>query len=168
MRPLQRQQAALGHGHNGAAAANARLDVGDVAHLAGAVDDHEQVSAPVDEHQVVDDGALFGEQQAIALLAYRQADHVDRHQRFEGGGGIGAFQAQLPHVRDVEQAGGPAGVVVLGHQAGGVLHRHGVAGKGHHAGAQFEVQRMQGRALQGGILGGGQAGLRGQSCVPWW
>ena len=48
--------------------------------------------------------AFVGQQQAVALLARRQADHVDRHQRLEGCGGIRPDQPQLPHVRDVEQA----------------------------------------------------------------
>jgi hypothetical protein len=72
-----------------------------------------------------------------------QADHVHRHQAFEARPRHRADQAQLAHVRHVEQAGGVAGVQVLGHQAGGVLHRHAVAGKGHHAGAQFQVQRVE-------------------------
>ncbi len=54
--------------------------------------------------------AFVGQQQAVALLVETQADHVDRHQGLEGGGGVGADQAQLAHVRDVEQAGGIARV----------------------------------------------------------
>jgi hypothetical protein len=106
LRALQGQQGLLGQGDDLAALADAGLDVGDVGHLAGAVDDDEQVLAAVDEHQVVEDAALVIEQQAVALLVQAQADHVDRHQGFEGGGGVGADQAQLAHVRDVEQAGG--------------------------------------------------------------
>ena len=150
LRPLQRQQGMVGHRHAPRSAAPMRcLDVRDVGHLAGAVDDHEQrVVALVEEHQVVEDAALVVQQQAVALLARRQADHVDRHQRLEGGGGVGADQAQLAHVGDVEQAGGLARVLVLGHQAGGVLHRHRIAGEGHHAGAEFHVQGVQRGLLQ--------------------
>jgi hypothetical protein len=104
--------------------------VGDVGHLAGAVDDQEQMVAPVDEHQVVEDAALVVQQQAVALLVHAQADHVHRHQRFERGGGVGADQLQLAHVRDVEQAGALARLLVLGDQAALVLHRHRIAGKG--------------------------------------
>jgi hypothetical protein len=78
------------------------------------------------------------------LPAGRSID-VDRHQGLEGGRGVGADQAQLAHVRNVEQAGRVARVLVLGHQAGGVLHRHRVAGEGHHAGAELDVEVVQGR-----------------------
>jgi hypothetical protein len=40
-------------------------------------------------------------------------------------------------------------VVVLGHQASGVLDGHAVPSKGHHAGTEFEVQGVQGRREQG-------------------
>jgi hypothetical protein len=128
LRALQRQQRHLGHGDDFAARADFGLDVRDVAHLAGAVDDHEQpgdarvAAAAVEEHQVVDDAAFVIEQQAVALLAGGQVDHVDRHQRLERGRRVGAYQAQLAHVGHVEQAGGLARVQVLGHQA-----RRGIA-----------------------------------------
>ena len=63
--------------------------------------------------------ALIGQQQAVALLAGGQADHVHGNQRFERGSGIGPDQAQLAHVRHVEQAGGVARVVVFGHRPAG-------------------------------------------------
>jgi hypothetical protein len=57
---------------------------------------------------------------------------------------IAAFGADqdLPHVRDVEQAGIGAGVQVLLHDAHLVLDRHVVAGKSGHARAKLEVQGM--------------------------
>ena len=48
---------------------------------------------------------------------------------------------------DIEQAGGFARLLVFGQQAF-VLHRHGVAGKRHHAGTQFQVQGVEGSQLQ--------------------
>jgi hypothetical protein len=110
-----------------------RLDMSDIGLFAGTVDDEEQIFAAVDEHQVVENSALFIEQQAVALLVQAQVHDIDGHQRFERGGGIGAAQQQLAHVRDIEQAGGLARVQMLGHQALRVLHGHGVAGKRHHA-----------------------------------
>ena len=83
-----------------------------------------------------DAAAFVIEQQAVALLARSQVDHVHRHQALERGRCIGSDQAQLAHVRDVKQAGCGAGVQVLGHQACRVLHRHRVTGKRHHARAQ--------------------------------
>ena len=49
-----------------------------------------------------------------------------------------------------------AGVAVLGHQAGRVLHRHRIAGEGHHAGAELEMQGMQRGLLE--IFGCGGMG----------
>ena len=118
-----------------------------VAGLAGAVDDQEVVRAAVDEHQVVDDAALVIQQQAVALAIHAQADHVHRHQAFECQAGIGAGNADLAHVGYVEQAGGFARLLVFGQQAF-VLHGHGVAGKRHHAGTQFQVQGIQGSQQQ--------------------
>jgi hypothetical protein len=48
---------------------------------------------------------------------------------------------------DIKQTGGLAGVTVLGHQAGRVLHRHFIAREGHHAGTQLKMQGMQRGAL---------------------
>jgi hypothetical protein len=162
LRALQREQGAFGHRDDLAAMADVGLDVRDVADLAGAVDDHEEVFTPVDEHQVVNDRAFIGQQQTVTLFAHGQVDHVHRHQGLERGGGVRADQAQLAHVRDVEQAGGPACVVVLGHQAGGVLHRHGVAGKRHHARTEFDVQRVQRGGEQSGLGCGHGILLKGQ------
>jgi hypothetical protein len=157
---LQREQGLVGQRSHLAALADARLDVGDVAGLAGAVDDHEQrVVALVEEHQVVDDAALVVQQQPVALLAHGQVDHVHGHQRLERCGGIGADQVELAHVRHVEQARRRARVVVLGHQAGGVLHGHGIAREGHHAGAQLDVQ---------GVEGGGEQIGHGSGEGKWW
>ena len=50
-----------------------------------------------------------------------------------------AFHEALAHVRDVEQAGVLARPIVLGEDAGGVLHRHVIAGEGHHASAELHV-----------------------------
>ena len=152
--------------------------MGNVADLAGAVNDHEDVaptlahcmwlaaprgglralgrpgvahvSLALEEHQVVDDAAFIVKQQAVALLAHRQIDHVDRNQALERGGGVGADQAQLAHVRNIKQTGGVARVMVLGHQASRILHRHRVAGKRHHAGTERDMQIVQ-RCLQKGF-----------------
>ena len=141
---MQCQQGHFRHRNHLAAVADLGLDVGNVTHLAGAVDDDKNlVVAFVEEHQVVNDAAVVIEQQAVALLAHGQIDHVHRHQGLESGGGVGAHQAQLAHVGHIKQAGGRAGVVVFGHQAGWVLHGHGIAGKRHHAGAQRDMQVVQ-------------------------
>ncbi len=157
--PLQCEQRPLGQGDHLAAGADACLDMGDVAHLAGAVDDDEDVIAAIHEHQVVDDRAFFGQQQPVALLARRQPDDIDRHQRFEGLCRIRPGQPQLPHVGDVEQSCRVARVVMFGHEPGGILDRHGIAGEGHHAGAKLHMQGMQGGLLKLLFLRCGHAAL---------
>jgi hypothetical protein len=167
---LQGQQRALGHGNDLAEAADAGLQVGGVGVLATGVHHHEQVAEAgavgglrAGDHQVVLQAAGVIGEQGVALLAGRQVDDVHRHQGFQGGGGIFAHQAQLAHVGDVEQGGGLAALAVLGHQAGRVLHRHGVAGERHHAGAQLKVQCVQGRVEQGGLGRGHRRSFEGSS-----
>jgi hypothetical protein len=72
-----------------------------------------------------------------------------------------AVRPHLAHVRDIEQAGSGAGLCVLGQDAGGVLHRHLVAGERDQAGAQFPVQRVERRAFEG-AGGFAQDGLQGR------
>ena len=57
----------------------------------------------------------------------------------------GPDQEGLAHVGDVEQAGVLARPVVLGEDAGRVLHRHVVAGERHHAGAERDVLALERR-----------------------
>ena len=64
--------------------------------------------------------------------------------------------------RDSDAARG----MMLGHEAGGILHRHVVAGKGHHAGAQFQVQAMKRGVKQVLNLAGGHAALRSSGAGP--
>ena len=69
--------------------------------------------------------------------------------------GSAAGEAQLAHMRHVEEAGPRAGVQMLGEDAGRVVHRHLIAGKRHHAGAERPMERVKRRALQRyRILGG--------------
>ena len=49
-------------------------------------------------------------------------------------------QADLPHVRNIEEPGLGAGMEMLGDDAAGVLHRHLIAGEGDHAGTARAVQ----------------------------
>ena len=67
----------------------------------------------------------------------------------------------------IEQAGALAGVVVFGHQARRVLHRHGVAGKRYHARTQFNVQGVERRCQQWGIGGSGQGLSPGKGAMDY-
>ena len=143
--------------------------MGDVLVAAAGVDHDEQPVGAARDHQVVEDAAVVGGEERVALLEHPEVDDVDGDQRLQRRGGIVADQQHLAHVGHVEQAGLRAGVLVLGHHAGGVLDRHVVAGEGHHLGAEFDMQRVQrglvqrgrGRGIQGLI--GGHVSLRGHS-----
>ena len=140
-------------------------DVRQVGHLAGAVDDHEEVASAVREHQVIENAARVIEQQSVAQPAFGQTDHVHRHQRLESCPSLLALQPELPHVGDIEQPGSQARVQVLGHEAARVLHRHFITGEGHHARAQGQVQGMQRRLAKFGgwcRQGVGHGVLRGR------
>src|SRR4029078_12516199 len=52
------------------------------------------------------------------------------------------------HMRDVEQAGRAPRPIVLGEDAGWILHRHLIAGEGHHAGAEPDVKVVERGALK--------------------
>ena len=150
-RSLKRDQRAVGDlGH-----ADARLQraahPGDIAVLAGRVDHHEQMIAPVCEHQIVLDPPGGIGEQPITLTTFAQAQHIHRHHFFKGQRHFrvaSAAQDHLPHMADIEQPGGGAGVQMLLHHAHPVLHRHLVAGKGHHPGALFDMQIIKRCALQ--------------------
>ena len=142
------------------------------------VDDQEQHAVlgrigRARHHQVVEDAAVVVEQLRVALAAGREADDVARHQRLERARDrlvVGADEERLAHVRDVEQAGRAAHMIVLGDDAVGVLHRHVVAGERHHAGAARDMQRVQrgllqrrGRRRRRGVAGRDRAQPRARS-----
>ena len=87
---------------------------------------------------------------AVALPPRRQPEHVHRHQPLQRRRRVGESararpQRDLAHVAHVEQPGRRAGVQVLLQDAGRVLHRHVVAGEGHHPRPERHVQRVQRR-----------------------
>jgi hypothetical protein len=158
LRALQREQSAVGQRLHVAAVADVRDQVLDVGVLARRVHDQEQVGLAPRDHQVVEDAAVGVGEEGVSLLAGDQVDDIDRHERFERARGVVADQAQLAHVRHVEQCCRLAAVLVLGNDAAGVVDRHLVAGELDHLGAEFEVQRVE-RGLQ--EFGCGHAHLRG-------
>ena len=79
-------------------------------------------------------------EEGVTLAVHGQAGDVHGHEGFQGGGRVVADQPHLAHVGDIEERGRLAAPLVLGEDARGVLHRHVVAGKGHHAGAELHVQ----------------------------
>ena len=103
-RALQRQQRAVLERGQPHAGGQRRRDVGEVVLLAAGVHDEEQpVPGQPRDHQVVEDAAGLVGQQAVALAARLEPDDVARHQPFQRRGGVGALQAGLAHMGDVEQ-----------------------------------------------------------------
>ena len=86
-----------------------------VGRLARRIDHQHQMVALVRHHQVVEHAAGGVGEQRVALPARGKAEHVAGHQRFERARCVldttGArAQRDLAHMRDIEQAGGGAGV----------------------------------------------------------
>lgn len=118
------------------------------------IDDDEEVVVHVGDHQVVEDAAIIVGEETVALTSLSEAENIDRHEAFQRQrrvlifAGAGAY-GDLAHMRNVEQAGGGAGPEMFPHHAGGILHRHVVAGKRHHAGSERQMQ-----GVKRGLLGG--------------
>jgi hypothetical protein len=122
--------------------------------LAGGIDHQEQMVAEIRDHQIVENAAALVRELRIALPSGRDGDHVLRHQPLQRACGVpdGAgsrAQRDLAHMRDVEQASGGAGMLVLPEHAGCVLYGHLVARERHHSGPKREMERVQGRAFRG-------------------
>jgi len=107
----------------------------------------------VDE-KIVDVGAALGQQAAVVRPARRQPRHVVRRQGLQQGLRARAAQADLAHVRDVEQPGGGAHGAMLLDDAG-ILDRHLPAGEADHARPQLQVAGMKGRVPERRGGGGG-------------
>ena len=97
---------------------------------------------------------VIGEE-AVALAALGQAQHIDGHQAFERQRGIlhscrtSAAAITWPMW---ETSNRPAAARVCRcsfSTPSGILHRHVVAGEGHHAGAELQMQGVQRRVVSG-------------------
>ena len=88
---LQCEQRHLRHGDDFAARADRRLDVRNIGHLAGTIHHYKNVGFALHKHQVVHDAAIRIKQQAVALFAHRQVNHIHRHQALEGGCCVGPY-----------------------------------------------------------------------------
>jgi hypothetical protein len=125
--------------------------------LAGGVDDDEEVVVEMGDHQVVEDGAIVVGEEAVALAAFGETENIDGNEAFERKCRILVsarlrLDDHLAHVGHIEQSGCCAGLQMFLHDAGGILYRHVVAGKGHHAGAKRQMQVMQRGFLQGSSI----------------
>ncbi len=144
-RPLQGDEAPVAQFLDLAIGRKVLAQMGDVLRLAGGVHHQEEVIAAIGEHQVVEDAALGVGEEAVALAARLQPEHIDRHQPFERQRRVldaARLRAQdhLAHVADVEETGLGAGVKMFLHHAFGELHRHRVAREFHHLAADPGVE----------------------------
>jgi hypothetical protein len=149
--PLQGEERPVVEATQLDAARQPGLHVGVVGVLGGGVDDEEELAVLMrvrgpGDHQVVEDATVLVEELRVALPPRREIHDVggdERLERARRGGVVGPDEGRLAHVRDVEQAGALARPQMLGQDPGRVLHRHGVAGEGHHAGAERHVLRVE-------------------------
>ena len=151
--PLQRDQRAVGERFDLADVRQAGAQTRLIRRLAGSVDHQEQMVAEIRHHQVVENAAVAGGELGIALPARGYRHDILRYQPFQRQRGIldpAGFRAQrdLAHMRDIEQAGGHAGVQVFPEHAGGILHRHGITRERHHPAAAARMEPVQGGVFQ--------------------
>jgi hypothetical protein len=113
--------------------------------------------AAICDHQVVQNSAGRIREQRVALPPLTNTDDVNGDQCFERASGIVQASRQrahgdLPHMRNVEQAGGSTGVQMLGQYAGGVVQRHFIAGESDQPRAAFDMKFVKRRAQRWGRL----------------
>ena len=97
--------------------------------------------------EVVDDATDLVRQQGVLRLSVAELVDVVREHRLQERLRRRPVDVDLSHVRDVERPRVGADCFVLGDHAL-VLHRHLVAGEGHHARAERDVARIQRRAQE--------------------
>jgi hypothetical protein len=119
----------------------------DIVELHRAIDDHVDAVAPPAEDQIVEDAAIFGEQQRIAHPPDREALYVGGEQRFQRFIETLAAEEQLAHMADIEQARILAGPEMFGHHAF-ILDGHVVAGERDHAAAASAVPCVERQGIE--------------------
>ena len=125
-----------------------REDVGPILRQVCRVHDHEvlRVGNAVDDHVVHDRPSLVAEQ-AVARLAWGERGDVARHEPIDHRAGAGSGEVELPHVRQVEEAGAAPHRAMLGDDAR-VLDGHFITGEGDHLRAESRVPLVERRAAQ--------------------
>ena len=123
--------------------------MGQVGLLARCVDDDKEPIPDPRRHQIVEDAALFVQQQRIPHAQRRQPQQIAGDEGFERADRVSSGDPQLPHMRDIEEPSLRARVEVLVEDAGGILHRHLIPGEWHHLGAECQMERVERGPLEG-------------------
>ena len=167
---LEREKSTVFNRHQRDARGEIAPDPVVVDRLARGIDDESETAivgrrSRAGDHQVVDDAAFRVGELGVADFAEAKAADIARHELFERAGGrvmAVADNEGLAHMRNIEEAGMLARPVVLGDNAGWILHRHLIAGERHHAGAEAHMQVIERRAAKRfGRLGFGHAPVPG-------
>ena len=137
----------------GDAGEEAGLHPGEVLGGFGGIDHQEPCfGSGAVKNEVINHPAAFVEEERVLPLPDPETGVVVGEEAVQPVAGGGALDAELSHVRDVEDAAGTADrEVFLGDAL--VLHRHIPAGKGHHPGSGVQVGFMQrGERNRGSIV----------------
>ena len=133
----------------------------------GGVDGDQPAVLELVEKDIVDDGAVAVEQQAVVgVVEGHLLDIVDLDE-LEKEVGVGAGQFKLAHMVDIEEAGGVAHGVMFGDGAGGVLDGQFVAGEFDHAAAEGHVGIIQRCTLHASLLCESGCGHRAHGRKNW-
>jgi hypothetical protein len=119
--------------------------------LARGIDDQQQLLAHARGHEVVEDAAGRIRELGVAHAARLQAADVAGHEPLQRLGGVVEIvrsEADLAHMRDIEEPRRAPRVLMLGDDSGRVLHRHLVASERHDFRPQLAMQIEERRALQ--------------------
>ncbi len=154
LRPLQRDQRAIGQRLDDADIGQMRAQMRFVVGLAGGVDHQKQMVAEIGHHQVVENAAVRVGELRVALPARR-----DRQQYPAAPAAPAPARRPRPCRISAAARSGPygrrrtgrrgAGMQMFLQHAGGVLHRHVIAGERHHLAAARHMQGVQRGAFQG-------------------
>ena len=125
LRSLEREEGALRVLLEGDAGGEVFGDDMAVGLLAACVGHDDEAIAVIGDHEIVVDAAGFVQQHSVALPAGREALDVAGDELLERLGGASTVEAELAHVRDVEQRGVAARVEMFGHDAGVRIGRGG-------------------------------------------
>ena len=163
LRPLDRQECHLlaGVAQGDAEALRMPRNVREVLLRVARVDHHHHTIGEAVHERVVLDRAALIEDRRVVHLPHRQRGHVVRGYMVHEVHRAVAGHPELTHVGDVEHPHPFSHRLVLGRDAGGILHGHLVAGERDDLGTERGVDVVEGGALERRGSSGGGHGFSG-------